>query len=202
MYLYLLPLSTPISADPVLAAAQSEAVVPTPDGTEVTTSAFEEASTWLARQQRGEVILFPPQAFLLTLVSQFCTGPPPASSSPTEDAAATTNYYQAQRQALLDFLHRTPTSTQPRARQHPVSQIPWADKVISPITTKVLEDGRAVMSLEFPGPELKGSTRGGEWGRIVLARFSKGKVGDVEVKNREDVLKEEGVEGEDKKAKL
>ncbi|KAI1867623.1 hypothetical protein JX265_007425 [Neoarthrinium moseri] len=195
MYLYMLPVqSSPASSstpsDPALAAAESEAVLPTPDGGEVTTSVFEDASAWLARQGRGEVILFPPQAFLLTLVSQFCTGPPPASSGAgaAADAGA---HYQAQRQALLDFLRTTPTATNPKALKHATSHIPWAQKVISPVTALVRADGRAVLSLERPGPELKGSNRGGDWERVVLVRFAKGTATEVEIRDRESVFEEE-----------
>ncbi|KAK6086138.1 nudix family [Seiridium cupressi] len=192
MYLYLLPLSKsktsqPTSPDAITAATQAEAVLPTPDGTEITTSVFEDASTWLARQQRGEVILFPPQAFLLTLVSQFCTGPPSSASAAEESTA----HYRSQRQALLEFLHKTPTATQPKALKQATSSIPWAEKVISPVTALVRPDGRAVLSLEKPGPELKGSARGGDWERVVLVRFAKGTATEVEVRDRESVFEEE-----------
>lgn len=193
MYLYMLPLSSQgpatasSSSDPAAAASQSEAVLPTPDGKEITTSVFEDASTWLARQKSGEVILFPPQAFLLTLVSQFCTGPP-CTSSTAQDPRT---HYQSQRKALLDFLHKTPTATHPKALKQTTSGIPWADKVISPVTALVRPDGRVVLSLEKPGPELKGSARGGDWERVVLVRFSKGTATEVEVRDREDVFEEE-----------
>lgn len=184
MYLYMLPLSsspesTPsTAADVAAAASQSEAVLPTPDGTEITTSIFEDASTWLARQKRGEVILFPPQAFLLTLVAQHCTGGPPG-------------HYASQREALLAFLRKTPTATHPKAAKQATSQISWADKVISPVTALMRADGRAVLSLERPGPELKGTGRGGDWERVVLVRFAKGTATEVEVRDREEVFAEE-----------
>ncbi|KAK8034133.1 nudix family [Apiospora rasikravindrae] len=82
----------------------AEAVLPTPDGAEITTSAFEDAATWLARQQSGDIILFPPQAFL-----------------PDPDLA--------QRDELTEFLHRVPTAEKPRSLKNPTSQIPWADKL-------------------------------------------------------------------------
>jgi hypothetical protein len=186
MYIYMLPLSAPTSSDPALAAAESAAVIPTPDGGEVTASAFDDAGTWLARQLRSEVILFPPQAFLLTLVSQFCGGSSSGSGS------SSTDNYQAQRDALLGFLRTTPTTTNPRAARHAASAIPWADKVISPVVTQLRGgDCRAVLSLERPGPELAGSGRGGDWERVVLVRFVKGSATDVEVRGREEVFEEE-----------
>lgn len=197
MYLYMLPFTNGnLTSSPAAAANESEAVLPTPDGTEITTSVFEDASTWLGRQKRGEVILFPPQAFLLTLISQFCSGPPPSSSN--DDA---TTHYQSQRKALLEFLHKTPTATHPKAMKQATSAISWADKVISPVTALVCPDGRVVLGLEKPGPELKGSGRGGDWERVVLVRFDKGTATEVEVRLREDVFDEERSRKE-KEAKL
>ncbi|KAI0141972.1 hypothetical protein BJ166DRAFT_597344 [Pestalotiopsis sp. NC0098] len=196
MYLYMLPLSSSpdsnpsAAADVAAAASQSEAVLPTPDGTEITTSIFEDASTWLARQKRGEVILFPPQAFLLTLVVQHCTGGPASSSA---------EHYASQRESLLAFLHKTPTATHPKAVKQATSHIAWADKVISPVTALMRADGRAVLSLERPGPELKGSGRGGDWERVVLVRFAKGTATEVEVRDREEVFAEERERAEKEK---
>ncbi|KAI0425175.1 hypothetical protein F5Y09DRAFT_322399 [Xylaria sp. FL1042] len=195
MYLYMLPLET--SPDPVLSAAQSEALIPTADGgAEITAAHFDDAATWLRRQDRGDVILFPPQYFLLHLLSRFLTGAPspsPSSSSIKElDSSQTTEYYRAQREKLRVFLHTVPTSTHPRATEHPTSQIPWADKVISPVTLGLRHtDQRAILALDKPGNELKGSGRGGDWERVVLVKFGKAGPSNVEVRGREEVLAEE-----------
>ncbi|KAK8065109.1 hypothetical protein PG997_011856 [Apiospora hydei] len=176
MYIYMLPF--PRNHPPLH-------LLPTPDGAEITTSAFEDAATWLARQQSGDIILFPPQAFLLTLISQFCRGPPPHSSTPTPD----TDYYQKQRDELTEFLRRVPTAEKPRSLKNPTSQIPWADKCISPVTTMMTDDGRILLSLDRPGPELKGTGRGGDFERVVLVRFEKGTARQVEVMDREEAFK-------------
>lgn len=199
MYLYMLPLSTAAAADPAVRAAEREALVPTPDGAEVLSSAFDDAAHWLARQRRGDVILFPPQAFLLTLVARFCAGPPPAGG----EASVAREHYEAQRRGLLDFLGRVPTAApgSPHSRS-PTANIPWADKVISPATAAMLDDGRAVLSLDKPGPELKGTGRGGDFDRVVLVRFAKGTALEVEVRPRADVFDEMRNKEQAKDAKL
>lgn len=187
MYLYMLPLQT--SSDPVLSAAQHEALIPTPDnGVEITTARFDDAATWLEKQGRGEVILFPPQYFLLHLISQFLTGAPAASLNPAE----TTAHYRAQRERLRAFLDTVPTATHPKAVDHPTSRIPWAHKVMSPVTLGLRHsDRRAILALDKPGAELRDSGRGGDWERVVLVRFGKAGATNVEVRGREDVLVEE-----------
>ncbi|KAI3319718.1 hypothetical protein HD806DRAFT_525377 [Xylariaceae sp. AK1471] len=186
MYVYMLPLST--SSDPVLSAAQHEALIPTPDGgAEITTAHFDEASTWLEKQRRGEVILFPPQCFLLQILSQFLTGAPPAASS-----LSPVQHYRTQREKLRIFLNTVPTATHHKALKHPTSQIPWADKVISPVTLGLRHsDKRVILGLDSPGAELKGSGRGGDWERLVLVKFTKSGPVHVEVRGREEVLTEE-----------
>ncbi|ORY55837.1 uncharacterized protein BCR38DRAFT_356525 [Pseudomassariella vexata] len=185
MYLYMLPLPTPLSADPACAAAQAEAILPTPDGSEVTVSVFEDAQTWLQRQAMGEIILFPPQAFLLTLVAQFCTGPPSSLS------ADSTLHYKAQRDALLQFLDTLPTTSHPKVLKNPTSHIPWSEKVICPATAMMAGDGRIVLSLDKPGPELRGRGHGGDFERVVLVKFERGGPRRVEVRRREEVFEEE-----------
>lgn len=188
MYIYMLPLET--SSDPVLSAAQNEALIPTPDGgAEITTAHFDDVSTWLEKQGRSEVILFPPQYYLLHLLSQFLTGAPAtASLGPSETRA----HYSAQREKLRAFLHAVPTATHPKAVKHTSSQIPWADKVISPVSFGVRhDDKRSILGLDKPGPELEGNGRGGDWERVVLVKFGKGGPRNLEVRGREEVLTEE-----------
>jgi hypothetical protein len=52
-------------------------------------------------------------------------------------------------------------------------------------------DGRSVLGLEKPGPELKGSERGGDIERVVLVKFSKEGPRDVDVRGRKQILEEE-----------
>ncbi|KAH9894493.1 hypothetical protein F4778DRAFT_783923 [Xylariomycetidae sp. FL2044] len=184
MYIYMLPLT--VSDDPAISAAQHEAMIPTPDGgAEIMSARFDEAANWLERQRRDKAILFPPQYFLLSLMSQFMTGPPKGSSSPSEAM----EHYRGQREKLRGFLDTVPTATETKAVRHHTSQIPWADKAISPVVLGIMPgDKRTILGLDKPGPELKGSKRGGDWERVVLADFRKGSVKNVEIRNREQVL--------------
>ncbi|KAI0377499.1 hypothetical protein F5Y04DRAFT_273028 [Hypomontagnella monticulosa] len=199
MYVYMLPLST--SSDPAISAARSEAMIPTPDGgVEITAARFDDASTWLEKQRKGEVVMFPPQCFLLHMLSQFLVGPPSGSSS----SSALTDHYSSQREKLKEFLATVPTTSDPKAMKHPTAQIPWGDKVISPTTLGLRQsDKRSILALDKPGPELKGTDRGGDWERVVLVKFTKGMVKDVEIRGREEVLAEERqLEKTAKEAKL
>jgi len=68
----------------------------------------------------------------------------------------------------------------------------WGEKVMSPIGILMRKsDGRSVLGLEKPGPELKDSGRGGDEKRVVLVKFGKEGPRDVEVRERVGVLKEE-----------
>lgn len=72
---------------------------------------------------------------------------------------------------------------------------PWGQKCISPTTMalpngKGREDGRVVLALDGPGPELEGRRRG-ERERVVLVEFKKEGPRRVEVRWRKDVLVEE-----------
>ena len=236
MYLYMLPLSTGSEGEGSPTAATTFAVpvpdqqpratlIPTPahdGGLEHTAAAFDDASAWLARARAGAIILFPPQFYLLHLVSEFLR-PLPSSSTSTPTAApgpAAENRHhhhhhlplllQSQRDALLAFLNATPTappspspSPSPSRTDDPLGtrQIPWSRKVISPAVLAAPrrrrggdggdgrgEDGRAVLALDRPGPELRGSGRGGDWERVVLVAFRDGTPRDVEVRWRRDVV--------------
>lgn len=183
MYLYMLPFSTAL--DPAIAAAESEAQIPTPDGSETMTARFDDPGKWLARHRRDKTILFPPQAFLLEMVGQFIT-----SHSSSSSPAAKEAHYGAQRDKIRAFLDKVPTAATPNGAKHPTAQIPWADKCISPVTLGLREDGRAILSLEKPGPELEGSGRGGVWETVVLVKFGPGGPAQVELRDREEVLRE------------
>jgi hypothetical protein len=194
MYLYMLPLSSASLPTTNSLLQKRESIIPAPShdgGLEHTAATFDDARTWLERARRGEIILFPPQFYLLHLVSQFLHPLPTttASSEPT-----TAQAYQTQRSALLSFLSKVPTS-QHRDKQG-TCDIPWSEKVISPSALFVRQrDGRIVLGLDKPGPELRGSPRGGDWDRVVLVRFEKGGPRDVEVRWRDEVVKEEREDG-------
>jgi len=205
MYLYMLPLP-PSSAEDLrnaeAAAVKQETIiqVPTHDGgLEHTAATFDSISTWLAKARDGSIILFPPQLFLLTLLSEFLTGDPASSASADEKI----RYYSDQRAAALEFLSRTPTSPAglAGAKQHPAALVPWADKVMSPTALFMLPgDGRLVLGLDKPGPELAQSGRAGDPDRVVLVDFKKEGPRRVEVRSRQEVLrqKREAEEAESK----
>ncbi|CZT51961.1 related to NUDIX family hydrolase [Rhynchosporium secalis] len=74
--------------------------------------------------------------------------------------------------------------------------IKWADKAICPIGLMMRKsDGRSVLSLDQPGPELKNSGRRGDEKRVVLVKFGKEGPRDVDVWERKEVLEEQKREG-------
>ncbi|KAK4154709.1 nucleoside diphosphate-linked moiety X motif 19, mitochondrial [Chaetomidium leptoderma] len=216
MYLYMLPLSLPTSDILPLSLPTSDILhpddnnilppIPTHDGgLEHTAATFDDAHTWLAKARAAEIILFPPQLYLLHLVSAFLHHLPPrprSSSSPSGSPEqpirpSPERSYQSQRDALLAFLQRTPAASSASQQQ----QIPWSDKVMSPAMLFVRRrDGRIVLGLDKPGPELKGSGRGGDWERVVLVNFRKEGPRDVEVRLREEVVREEREDEEELEA--
>ncbi len=157
-------------------AMSGEVVIPPPThdgGLEHTAARFLHAETWLNMARSGEIILFPPQFFLLYLVNQYLT-------TPTADAAQpfSREELKAQRKALQAFVKE--------------GDPPWGDKVMSPIVAvKSKKDGRSILGLDKPGQELKGSNRRGDPDRVVLVDFGKEGPRNVEVRWRKEVLEEE-----------
>jgi len=100
-----------------------------------------------------------------------------SSSSPNP-----TSELQKQRDAVIGFLQGDGDGKGVR----------WGDKVMSPVGLLMRKsDGRSVLSLEKPGPELKDSGRRGDEKRVVLVKFSKEGPRNVEVRLRKEVLDEE-----------
>ena len=107
------------------------------------------------------------------LLSPFLT------SSPT---ALSTSQLQKQRDAVISFLQEDGDG----------KEVKWADKVMSPEGLLMRKsDGRAVLSLQKPGPELMGSGRKGDEKRVLLVKFTKEGPRDVEVRLRNEILAEE-----------
>jgi hypothetical protein len=93
-----------------------------------------------------------------------------------------TSELQAQRDAVLEFLKGDGDG----------KGVKWADKVISPTSVLMRKsDGRGVLGLDKPGPELAGSGRSGDEERVVLVKFGKEGPRNVEVRLKKDVLAEE-----------
>ncbi|KAI9821149.1 MAG: hypothetical protein M1827_003883 [Pycnora praestabilis] len=177
MYLYFLPLprsgcssTTAIGAEAT--AHETDIPIPTADGgLEHTTARFLPASTWLSMAKTGKIILFPPQFFLLHLISTFLS---PDNVSNTMDSEKIAR----QRDALMDFIN--------------TDDPPWGEKCISPTALLwKMDDGRAVLGLEKPGPELARSERRGDPDRVVLVEFSKEGPRNVEVRRKKDVFAEQ-----------
>ncbi|KNG87985.1 NUDIX family hydrolase [Aspergillus nomiae NRRL 13137] len=174
MYLYFLPL--PFESDKSLLSElpaegeREEIQIPTSDGgIEVTEARFLPASEWLRLAGSGDVIMFPPQIVLLHLVSQFLDQAPRTGNSVDE--------LRRRRAELVDFVH--------------TGNPPWTEKCISPKMLKMSSDGRTVLALDHPGPELKGTDRQGEPDRVVLVKFAKGTARQVEVRWKKDVFSED-----------
>ncbi|KAF7588903.1 hypothetical protein BBP40_005018 [Aspergillus hancockii] len=174
MYLYFLPL--PLESEKSLLGEipaegeREEIQIPTNDGgLEITEARFLPASEWLRMASSGEVMMFPPQYLLLHLVSQFLDQEPRVPDSVDE--------LKRRRAELVNFVH----SGSP----------PWTDKCISPKMLKISSDGRTVLALDHPGPELKDSDRHGEPDRVVLVQFKKGTAQQVEVRWKKDIFSED-----------
>ncbi|KAL4878408.1 hypothetical protein BJY04DRAFT_221133 [Aspergillus karnatakaensis] len=170
MYLYFLPLpleSEQSALSEIPAEGEREEIqIPTNDGgVEIAEAQFLPASEWLRKAGQGEIILFPPQFVLLALASQFLD---------TEPRTASVEELRRRRQQLIDFAH----SGSP----------PWTEKCISPKVGKYAEDGRAVMKLDHPGPELQGTERRGESDRVVLVRFQDGSARELGLAWKKDIF--------------
>ncbi|KAI1103641.1 hypothetical protein F4804DRAFT_309461 [Jackrogersella minutella] len=174
MYIYMLPLSA--RNDPSISATSD-------DGCEIKSVHFDYARTWLEKQRTGEVLLLPPQCYLLHLVSQFLDGPPPGSPGPAE----LMEHYRSQREKLRKFIDTTPTATEEKARRHYTARIPWAEKAICTFRLGVSADNRSILVLDDPGPELEDTKRGGDRERVILLSSE---TKELEVRSREEVLAE------------
>jgi len=172
MYIYFLPL-TQLSAKNIA----TEAVIPVPTsdgGLEHTAALFASCADWLAQASRNEIILFPPQFYLMYLLAPFLD----ISSS----KILSTEELQKQRDGVLEFLKGDGDG----------KGVKWADKVMSPVGLMMRKkDGKSVLALDKPGPELKDSGRSGDYERVVLTKFGREGPRSVEVRLRREVLEEE-----------
>jgi len=163
MYLYFLPLTSSSNLP-------QEIQTPTSDGgIEHSTAEFLPVSEWLTRSKAGQILLFPPQFFLLSVIA-----PSLAPVPGTKNTAA----LQVQRNKLFNFLKH-------REDGEPT----WAEKCISP-TPVWKVGGRVYRSLEPAGPEVEGTGRKGDGRRMVSWIFREGRPQDLEVSWREDVMRE------------
>ena len=166
MYIYFLPLSSP-------RFSQAQNTVPTSDGgIEHTEAHFKPVSEWLRLTKANQVILFPPQFFLLSLMAPYLKGAIEGTDAHT---------LQAQRDALMDFL-----------RHQEDGEPSWGEKSISPRAMFKLGQRleRLVMGLEQAGPELEGTERRGDGKRVLVWEMRDGRPQDMEVRWRVDVERE------------
>ncbi|KAK2744628.1 hypothetical protein FQN57_004233 [Myotisia sp. PD_48] len=168
MYLYFLPLANESNASISAEIDDSNVQVPTSDGgLEITEAQFLPPSEWLARARAGKIIMFPPQVMILTLVAQYLQRPGETVPISVQESAK-------RRAELLEFNFS--------------GEIPWAYTFISPRGIATLPDGRTIMDLSDPGPELKGSTKKGYMDRVTVSRFTKEGPKEVDVHYRSEIV--------------
>ncbi|CAK7562555.1 MAG: hypothetical protein SEPTF4163_000403 [Sporothrix epigloea] len=177
MYLYFLPLNaaaeTAKTGDVTATSASRNKNGASADQTEVIEAEFATAATWVQRARNGDIILFPPQLYILSLLAPLLKGE--------------AGNYAAERRAVADFVNGGPVPG-----EDPATFVSWADRVICPrMIGKLPNDkkGRIVMTLEHPGAELKGTGRAGDAYRvIVVGNVPPGPPRDVELFLRADIL--------------
>lgn len=140
-------------------------------GLEHTAADFDDVRTWLDKSHKNQIILYSPQAYLVSMLAHFCTGE---------------SDYAEQRTKLLDFVRRVPTGR----TDHPTARIPWSDKVMSPSPLPGVKfaDGRVVIRADDPGPELRGTERGGDWDRVIVSHVGEGGRDGGKMMWRDEVL--------------
>lgn len=142
MYVYFLPKDT-------AGAAKTDITASTDGGIEHVTLRFATATEWLRLARTGQVIMFPPQVYLLHLLAP-----------------------------LLDHGTHTDLEADERAaRMFVTSGIPlWSGMCICPVAIQDadfegVKDGRVVLSLAHAGPEM-GDRGSGDAERVVLVDMS------------------------------
>jgi 8-oxo-dGTP pyrophosphatase MutT (NUDIX family) len=184
MYIYLLPSEDsndlPQTAEPTLTEADNlrtsshqedrDFNATSDGGLENTAATFHPAHTWLHLAQSGAIILFPPQFLLLHLISQFLEND---QTSPRAQ----------RRQRLEDIILSKQQDGSP----------PWSAKCISPYALAMSEpraDGKVVLALDKPGPEVENTGLKGDEERVVLVKWNKDGPRELEVKWRREVVEE------------
>ena len=159
MYIYLLP--------PEADLAEKEMFVHRPDwGIEHTAASFLPAAAWIDRADRGEILLFPPQAFLLHLLAQYLTPYSWSQQTPAKEQCHVQDVIQEQRKQLLEFLQSG----------DPI----WREKCICPRALEGVEGRRMAngnaeifLDLGWPGPELEAAGRRGDIELILIVEWEK-----------------------------
>jgi 8-oxo-dGTP pyrophosphatase MutT (NUDIX family) len=171
MYLYFLPTNSAVlDKTPLSSTAETIIPTPTPDGgVEHTAAQFLPAEKWLEMARSGKVIMFPPQFFLLSMVSKFLTQNPSSGLS--------IDVLEKQRNQLKEFAR----SGDP----------PWTEVCISPqALIGRIGDGRTVLSLDTPGERLEKRGRRGTREYVVIVEFSKAGPRKLQLKTRKEVTED------------
>ena len=181
MYLYFLPLESS-------SQESSPAQIPTSDGgIEHTEAVFDYADTWLEKSKNGEIVLFPPQVFLLIQIAAFLK--PLARVDPEASAEKRRAMLEEQRARLLIMV------------QDEDEDPSWAEKCISPRPLR-REGAKVVMGLDYAGDEVQGENRRGDLKRVMVWSLGNSGPTDVQVQMRSQVEKAPDVEGGRNRGKL
>jgi len=155
MYLYFLPVDSPVSSK----TGKGQMHIPTPDGgVEHTAARFLYPQEWIDLALSGDVVLFPPQFFLLALLAPFLTGPAPPLS------AGATSASEALLEQRMRLMHIVENDGDP----------PWGQKCISPYPIKKTAK-YLFIGMEGAGPELQGTHRRGDTERVLRMELAKDK---------------------------
>ena len=152
MYIYFLPLDAPLQD-----AHQTKQIhIPTADGgIEHTAAQFLYAQEWIDLALRKEIVLFPPQFFLLALIAPFLSSPPSESELHSDNQTLL-----QQRERLKEWVEND-------------GDPPWGEKCISPDAIKRVRGQYMIMGLADPGPELEGTERKGDTERVLKVELDK-----------------------------
>jgi 8-oxo-dGTP pyrophosphatase MutT (NUDIX family) len=149
----------------------------TADEVETMAPEYRTAKEWLAAAKSGEVILFPPQYFLLHLISKFLDLEPDSTQAGDVYGKVNAAEIVARRRKLYDFIT---TDENP----------PWKDKYISPMGKGTAADGRQILHLTNASPETTDTHLKGDDSRVVLVAFQKGGPRQLEVRMAKEVFEE------------
>ncbi len=151
MYLYFLPIDSELSSK----TDKTQMHIPTPDGgVEHTAARFLYPREWLEMALDGDIVLYPPQFFLLSLIADFLISPPTGE----EDLDA-----EALREQRKRLMHFVKTDGDPL----------WGEKCISPNPIKGEKGKYMIMGMGDAGPELEGTSRRGDAERVLRVELTK-----------------------------
>jgi hypothetical protein len=172
LYLYFLPLKIEEDSSTHTLPSLKQALIPVPTsdgGLEHTAAQFLPPKEWLSLAQSGSIVLFPPQFFLISLLSPLLSPAGPGEQPRQE--------LESQRNSVLGFLK--------------TGNPPWGEKCIGPqaMSTRV-NDGVSILSLEKPGRELEGTGRKGDDEFVILVEMTKEGPRNLKVRRRQDLLEE------------